>query len=304
MTRHYLPPEAPLWGAALRALPAGILLLLVARRLPSGFLVVAFLPARQPQLRRVLRARLRLRPAAADLDGGVDHGPGTDRAGGPGPAPAARALTARLLAASATGITGVVLVVGPAAAGTATWGVVSSSAALLMSSLGAVLTTRWRGDLPLVATTAWQLTSAGVALVAVAAATEGPPPRVDLTGAVAYLGIAVVATALAFLCWFAGFSRLPAGTVGLVGLLNPVTGILLGVLLGGEQLTGRQVLGIALVHGGIVIGRPRRGNDGSDPSRQLMISPRSSARSAARRSRQACSARGSAGSSRSPRRRP
>lgn len=262
VTRHYLPPEAPLWGAALRALPAGILLLVVARRLPSGswwwrscllgslnfgaFFVLVYVSA---QLLPTSTAASIMALAPIVLAGLAR--------------PLLRErLTARLLAASAAGITGVLLVVGPAAAGTATWGVVSSSAALLMSSLGAVLTTRWRGDLPLVATTSWQLTSAGVALVAVAAATEGPPPRVDLTGAVAYLGIAVVATALAFLCWFAGLSRLPAGTVGLVGLLNPVTGILLGVLLGGEQLTGWQVLGIALVHGGIVIGRPRRGANG------------------------------------------
>ena len=36
VTRHFLPESAPLWSAALRALPAGVLLLAIARRLPGG----------------------------------------------------------------------------------------------------------------------------------------------------------------------------------------------------------------------------------------------------------------------------
>ncbi|MGA7147591.1 MAG: EamA family transporter, partial [Microbacterium sp.] len=36
VTRHLLPPESPLWGGLLRALPAGLLVLLVVRRLPRG----------------------------------------------------------------------------------------------------------------------------------------------------------------------------------------------------------------------------------------------------------------------------
>src|SRR3546814_4574768 len=36
VTRSALPADAPLWGAALRALPAGIVLLVLARRLPRG----------------------------------------------------------------------------------------------------------------------------------------------------------------------------------------------------------------------------------------------------------------------------
>jgi probable blue pigment (indigoidine) exporter len=49
--------------------------------------------------------------------------------------------------------------------------------------------------------------------------------------------------------------HLPASTVGLIGLLNPVTGVLLGTVLAGELLTGRQVLGMTLVLGAILVGR-------------------------------------------------
>ncbi|MDQ7880198.1 hypothetical protein Q9R08_19565 [Microbacterium sp. QXD-8] len=36
VTRNLLPVEAPLWGGVLRALPAGLIVLLLARRLPRG----------------------------------------------------------------------------------------------------------------------------------------------------------------------------------------------------------------------------------------------------------------------------
>ena len=57
------------------------------------------------------------------------------------------------------------------------------------------------------------------------------------------------------MAWFGGLRHLPAATVGLIGLLNPVTGVLLGTLLAGEVLAGRQLLGMALVLGAILVGR-------------------------------------------------
>lgn len=66
----------------------------------------------------------------------------------------------------------------------------------------------------------------------------------------------MVATALAFAAWFAGLRHLPAATVGLVGLLNPVTGVLLGTVIAGEVLTVRQLCGLVLVLAGVLLGRP------------------------------------------------
>ncbi len=62
----------------------------------------------------------------------------------------------------------------------------------------------------------------------------------------------LVATALAYLCWFGGLARLRAATVGVIGLLNPVTGVLLGAVVAHERLTLAQTAGIALVLTGIV----------------------------------------------------
>lgn len=271
VTRHLLPADAPLWGAALRALPAGVLLLLLARRMPraawwwkapilgalnfGGFFVLVYIAA-QLLPSSVAASIMALAPLVL--------------AGLAWPVLRQRP-TARWALGSVLGIAGVVLIVGLSAGGVSPAGVVASAIALSSSSLGAILTTRWRDDTPLLATTSWQLTAGGIALTAVAAVVEGPPPRVDATGVAAYAGVAVVATALAFVCWFTGLRLLPAGTVGVIGLLNPVTGVLLGIAVGGESLGAGQVIGIVAVLAAIAASRPHkrvRGQSlspGSDP---------------------------------------
>lgn len=257
VTRHLLPPDAPLWGAALRALPAGLVLWAIARRRPRGswwwrapvlgllnfgaFFVLVYLAA-QLLPSSIAASIMALAPLAL--------------AGIAWPLLSQRP-TARWAAGAVLGIAGVLLVVGLGAGAVSPAGVVASVIALLASSLGAILTTRWRDDTPLLATTSWQLTAGGIALVIAAGLVEGPPPRVDAAGVAAYAGIAVVATALAFVCWFTGLRHLPAGTVGIIGLLNPVTGVVLGVLVGGESLAPLQALGIALVLVSLVVARSR-----------------------------------------------
>ncbi|WP_224284604.1 DMT family transporter, partial [Streptomyces sp. LS1784] len=99
----------------------------------------------------------------------------------------------------------------------------------------------------------------GLVLLPLAAAVEGAPPAADGPTLLAFGYATVVATALAFTCWFAGLRHLPAGTVGLLGLLNPLTGVLLGTALDGDPFGVRQGAGLALVVAGILLGRPRTG---------------------------------------------
>lgn len=247
VTRHLLPADTPLWGAALRALPAGVLLWALARRRPRGdwwwkapvlgllnfgaFFVLVYVAA-QLLPSSIAASIMALAPLAL--------------AGLAWPLLSQRP-TARWGIGAFLGLIGVLAVVGLGTGTVPVAGVAASVIAVSASSLGAILTTRWRDGTPLLASTSWQLTAGGVALVPVAGMVEGSPPRVDLPSVTAYVGIAVVATALAFVCWFTGLRHLPAGTVGLIGLLNPVTGVLLGVAVGGESLALPQILGIALV---------------------------------------------------------
>tara|TARA_B100000949_G_scaffold220345_1_gene220220 strand:- start:1095 stop:1598 length:504 start_codon:yes stop_codon:yes gene_type:complete len=106
----------------------------------------------------------------------------------------------------------------------------------------------------------WQLTMGGLMLLPVALVVDGPPPALTPTSLIGFAYLSLVSTALAFTVWFAGLRRLPAATVGLVGLLNPVTGVALGVFLAGESFGLAQVAGLGLVLTGIVLGAvvPRR----------------------------------------------
>ncbi|MHA3701056.1 EamA family transporter [Jatrophihabitans sp. YIM 134969] len=247
VTRHFLPGDAPLWGATLRALPAGLLLLAVSRRRPVGswwwrsfvlglvnfaaFFLLVYLAA-QLLPSSVAASVMALAPLALGGFGFVLLGQRVDPL---------------FFVAAATGLVGVILLVGLATDGIDPRGVAASAAALTLSAAGSVLATRWRGDVPLLASTSWQLLAGGVLLLVVAVAVEGAPPHLDTGGIVAVGYVTVVATAVAFVCWFSGLSRSSAGSVGLIGLLNPVTGIALGVAFGGETLSGWQLLGAALV---------------------------------------------------------
>ena len=257
VTRHFLPDGAPLWSAALRALPAGVILLAVARRLPSGswlwkslvlgllnfgaFFVLVYLAA-QLLPTSVAASVMALAPVALSMLA----------------IPLLRQRpTAYMLIGAVLGVVGVGLLVGLGASRIDPLGVAISLLALLLSSLGAILATKWRDDLPLVATTSWQLVAGGLMLLVAAIVVEGAPPAMTSTSVLAYGAISLVATAIAFLCWFAGLRHLPAGTVGIIGLLNPVTGVLLGVLLAAESLASAQWWGLALVAAALVLGRSR-----------------------------------------------
>lgn len=257
VTREFLPADAALWGAAIRALPAGLLLLLVARSVPRGawwwrsallgamnvgaFFALIYLAAQRLPT-SIASTIMAASPVALMLM-----------------AWAIVAERPRLvpLAGAAIGIVGVATMLLGGGGSVDALGVAASVTAMLMSATGYVLAKRWSGEVELLASTSWQLVAGGLLLLVPAALVEGAPPALDVQAALGFTYVTVVATAVAFVAWFGGLSHLPASTVGLVGLLNPVTGVLLGTLLAGELLTWRQALGIALVLAGIATGRTR-----------------------------------------------
>jgi probable blue pigment (indigoidine) exporter len=66
----------------------------------------------------------------------------------------------------------------------------------------------------------------------------------------------VIGTALAHVTWMTGLRLMPAGAVALIGLLNPVAGTLIGVVLAHEVFGTAQALGMLLVLGGVLAGQP------------------------------------------------
>lgn len=255
VTAETMPADAPLWGAALRALPAGLVLLALSRRFPRGewwwrsivlgvlnvgafFVLVyvaahllpssiaAMLMALAPLVILVLAWPLAAeRPAPLSLGGAV------------------------------LGFAGVVLLVSGAEDRVEPWGIAASVAAMLMSSVGFVLARRWRDATRALDMTAWQLTIGGLSLTAVAALVEGAPPALDAQGTLGAGYLSLVATALAFVTWFTALRHLPAGSVGLIGLLNPVAGVALGAAVAGENITHAQLLGMGVTLGGVLLGQ-------------------------------------------------
>ncbi|MEU6148832.1 DMT family transporter [Actinosynnema sp. NPDC047251] len=256
VTHRFLPADQPLWGSALRALPAGLLLLAVRRERPRGdwwwraavlgtlnmgaFFALVYVSAQL--LPTSLAATIMAVSPAAMM--AVAWLALAER-------PRALAVTG-----AAVGIGGVVLMLATGVGAVSPLGVVASAAAMLMSATGHVLTKKWASDADVLSVTSWQLIAGGLVLTVAAVVIEGGPPPLTASSAAAFGYVTVIATAVAFSAWFTGLRHLDAGTVGLIGLLNPVTGVVLGMAVAGEPLTARQGFGLALVLVGVLLGQP------------------------------------------------
>uniref|UniRef100_UPI0019E093A5 DMT family transporter n=1 Tax=Cellulomonas sp. TaxID=40001 RepID=UPI0019E093A5 len=238
------------------ALPAGLVLLAVARRAPHGtwwwrslvlgalnmsaFFVLVYIAAQRLPT-SVASTVMAVSPFALALVAWPLLG---------------QRPRAASLAGAGLGFAGVVAMLLTGTVTVDPLGVLAGATAMLMSSLGFVLATRWKDDVDVLTTTSWQLVAGGLLLVPVALVSEGAPPALDGR---AWLGLAflsLVATALAYVTWFTALRHLPASAVGLVGLLNPVTGVAVGLALGGEHLTLLQSLGVLMVLAGVLVGQP------------------------------------------------
>lgn len=266
VTHQYLPADYPMYGAVIRALPAGLLLLLIRRRRPHGswwwrslvlgvlnmgaFFALVYLAA-QTLPTSIASTIMATSPVVMMFF-----------------AWAALSERARPMqvAGAAIGIGGVCLMLLQGSATIRVSGVLASVAAMVMASFGYVLAKKWSGDVDVFSLASWQLLAGGAVLVPVAYTVEGAPPALDGAAIAGFGYLTVVATAVAFAAWFTGLRRLSAGTVGLLGLLNPVTGVLLGTLVAGETLTVRQLAGIALVLCGIVLGQAAAREQGRGPA--------------------------------------
>lgn len=256
VTRHLLPSDAALWGAVIRCLPAGLLVLLIVRRLPRGSwwwrsLVLGTLTVGGLNVLVYVAAQRLATSLAATIMS----------------ASAAALLLlswivlrqrprAVAVVGAAIGIVGVVIMLQPGgnAGGVDAWGVGASVIAMLSSSLGFVLTRKWGPDVPPLTMTAWQLIAGSLVVVPIAVLVEGTPPALDPPALLGFAYVILIATAVAYGAWFAGLARLPGAAVGIIGLLNPVTGVLMGVVLAGEPFGPAQTVGLGLVMVGVLAG--------------------------------------------------
>lgn len=250
VTTELLPPGRPFTAALLRTLPAGLLLVLWCRRWPAWGDTVAWRRLLVLAALNIGVFQALLFVAAYRLPGGVAAVVGAvgplvvmGLAWGVGH----RRPPVLALMAGVVGVLGMAaLLLSPGAR----WDMVGVAAALagtMCMAAGTFWSRRWRSGLPVLAFTGWQLLAGGVMLAPVAWLADPALPALTpyQVGGYAYLSLA--GALLAYALWFRGIARLPSVAVSSLGLLSPVTAVLLGWALLGQSMTGMALAGMVVV---------------------------------------------------------
>ncbi|WP_020390667.1 EamA family transporter [Kribbella catacumbae] len=259
VTTELLPPQRPLLAAFIRALPAGLLLVALTRRLPQGIwwwraLVLGAL--------NIGAFNALLFIGAYRLPGGVAATVGalqpllvallsTGLLG--------ERLTVKTMLTAIAGVTGVSLLVLRADARLDAWGVTAALGGAVVMATGVVLSKRWTSPAPLLATTGWQLVAGGLLLLPVAWIVEGSLPASFTLGNVAgYTYLTILGSAVAYALWFRGLRGLSPTNVTFLGLLSPVVATLLGWLVLDQRLSPLQLVGGLIVLAALITAQTRK----------------------------------------------
>ncbi|PHM39682.1 membrane protein [Xenorhabdus mauleonii] len=242
-----LPPDRPFTAALIRVLPAGLLLLLLTRRMPVyrdwwRLLVLSALNI------GIFQALLFV--AAYRLPGGLAAVLG-----------AIQPLLVMVLAwavdgrsparitlwSAVAGVLGMaVLLVSPQTVFEPV-GIIAALAGAACMASGVWLTRRWQLDMPVLALTGWQLLLGGLMLAPIAWLTDAPLPTLTISQWSAYTYLCLAGALLAYALWFRGIARLPTVAVASLGLLSPLTAVVLGWVLLSQSMTGLAFIGLLIV---------------------------------------------------------
>lgn len=248
-----LPVDHPLLVGALRALPAGLLLLALNPHIPSPEVLKrhAVIGALNIGLFFGL-----LFVAAARMPGGLTATLG-----------AIQPLIVILLTAWITsrkphrgqviaalaGAAGIALLVLSPADRPDPVGVVAALTAATSMAIATVLIGRWGRDGSPLEMTTWQLIFGGLMLLPVALFLEGIPDSVSLKEGLGYTWLVVFGTAFAYYIWTRGV-RLIGPSATYLALASPLVATIIGGVLLREWFTPMQWLGVALVLGATTVG--------------------------------------------------
>lgn len=254
VTTEFLPGFEPVTVAAMRALLAGLLLLMLARQLPSGIWWLRSLVLGALNFSLFLSL---LFVATYRLPGGVAATVGAIQ---PllvallAPVLLGTPLRARSVIAGLAGIAGVgLLVLGPESRLDGL-GIAAALGAAASMAIGNILARRWRPSVSMVTLTAWQLCLGGLLLVPLVPLFD---PAIPLPNASNLLGLAwlsVIGGALTYTLWFRGIGRLSPVIVSSLLFLSPLTAVLLGWVFLGQSLNVVQLVGIGVICTSVWVG--------------------------------------------------
>ncbi|MEM5493865.1 EamA family transporter [Hoeflea sp. AS16] len=248
-----LPVSHPLLTGAMRALPAGLILLALNPKIPPAaalkrhavigvsniglfFALLFVAAARMPGgLAATLGA---IQPLVVILISGWLIG---------------RAPHPVQILAGIAGVIGVGLLVLSPEARPDLLGVAAAIGGALSMAMGTVLIDRWgRMGTPL-ETTTWQLIFGGAMLLPVALLVEGLPPAPGMTEMLGYGWLMLLGTAFAYFVWTRGIGRI-GPSAAYLALASPVVATAIGAVALGEWFTPMQWAGMVLVIGATAVG--------------------------------------------------
>lgn len=247
VTTEILPADRPFMAALLRTLPAGLLLVLSCRHYPK---------TGQP-LRLMVLAALNIGAFQALLFVAAYRLPG-------GVAAVVGAIQPLLVLALVWGLdhhrprlvtiaAGVLGIIGMAAlllSPDSAWDPIGVAAALVGAACmaaGTYLARRWQPQIPVLAFTGWQLLMGGVMLAPVAWLLDPPLSTLSLPQVAGYFYLSIFGALIAYALWFRGIGCLSPVAVSSLGLLSPLTAVVLGWGLLAQTLSGLALVGMITV---------------------------------------------------------
>ena len=251
VTTEFLPGFSPITVAMLRALPAGLLLLVIMRQLPTG---IWWLRAFILGALNISIFLSMLFIAAYRLPGGVA---GTVLSAQPLIVVflAAFLLSGRLrplaVLAALVGMGGVALLVLTPSASLDAIGIAAGLAGAASMALGSTLARKWQPAVSALTFTAWQLTAGGLLLLPVVLLVDHAIPVPTVSNLLGLVWLGLIGAAVTYALWFRGIGRLAPSVVSSLLFLSPLTAVLLGWGFLDQTLTILQISGIVLVLGSI-----------------------------------------------------
>ena len=247
VTSEFLPPDRPFAAALIRVLPAGILLILFTRQFPSSkdFWKLIVLSALNIGLFQAL-----LFVAAYRLPGGLAAVLGAIQplivmvlvwlASGKSP-------TRMTLGSAIFGVIGMAILLLSPQTVFEPIGIAAALIGAVCMATGVWLTQRWKIGLSLLSLTGWQLALGGLMLAPLAWFIDAPLPVLGVTEWAAYGYLSLAGALLAYALWFRGITRLPTIAVASLGLLSPLTAVVLGWIFLSQSITGTALVGLTIV---------------------------------------------------------
>jgi probable blue pigment (indigoidine) exporter len=259
VTTELLPENLPLLASVIRALGAGLILLLFCKVRPVGMWLgkIAVLG-----LLNIGLFFYCLFAAAYYLPGGLAALVMSIQpliVMGLGAIFFRQKLSLTHILSAVVGVSGISLLVLNSTVELNWWGVLFGLIGTCSMALGILLTKHWGRPegMSLLGFTGWQLTLGGLMLLPIALWYEDFPEVLTVLNISGYAYLSLVGGVFGYFVWFRGIEKLNPVTTSFLGFLSSVSACLLGYLILGQSFTQLQLVGSIAIIASVYMARPQ-----------------------------------------------